>query len=125
MSRWTKAQEKENNRAQVCIHMHDTAIRNGKTISYTEICDLASRLHRMETTLTRLAEDECNYGSGNYAEEKQERIENLAEKLIKENIGCECYTQRDPRGFCIRMYLFDKDGNNWYNTWGGDVGLNW
>lgn len=80
-------------------------------------------MHRLEATLTRLAEDECNYPK--YDAAKQERIEKLAEKLITENIGCDCYTQRDPRGFCIRMYLTESDGTPWYNTWGKDVGLNW
>lgn len=119
----TKAQEKLNNKATVCLNMHYTAIQNGKSTSYLEICNLADRLHRLEATLTRLAEDQCNYS--NYDSEKQDRIEKLAEKLITDNIGCKCYTQRDPRGYCIRMYLVDSEGKEWHNTWGGDVGLNW
>lgn len=120
----TKAEERLNRKATICINMYETAVRNNKNVSYSDICNLADRLHRMESTLTHLAEDECNYPK--YDSAKQERIEKLAEKLITDNIGCECYTQRDPRGFCIRMkHLVDVDGNEWYNTWGQDTGLDW
>ena len=101
-----------------------TAERNGKSLKWYEMEAFANRLHRLEATLSRLAEDECNYPV--YDEAKQERIEKLAEKLIRETIGCNCYTQRDPRGYCIRMYLVDDEGRKWFNTWDGETtGLAW
>jgi hypothetical protein len=118
-----KRQIKLDNKAQICARMCDTAKANGKDLDLLDAHGLADRLHRLEATLTRLAEDECNYPV--YDKAKQDRIEKLAEKLIKDNIGCECYTQRDPRGYCIRMFLVDDEGNPWYNTLARDVGLNW
>lgn len=113
------------NKTAVIRHMIDTAIYNGKKPENTMVIyDLAARLHRLETTLNRLACDQCNYPE--YDSAKQERIEKLAEKLIAENIGCKCYTQRDPRGLCIRMYLVDDEGRPWFNSWDGETtGLNW
>lgn len=106
-------------RDQIVSEMLRTAKENGKEFTFTEMMDFAKRLHRLEATLSRLAEDECCYP--NYDSKKQERIENLAEKLITETIGCKCYTQRDPRGYCIRMYL-----NGWHNSWDGETtGLAW
>lgn len=101
-----------------------TAKANGKPDNWFDIQALAERLHRLEATLSRLAEDECNYPV--YDSAKQERIEKLAEKLIRENLGCNCYTQRDPRGYAIRMYLVDEEGRKWFNTWDGETtGLAW
>lgn len=112
------------NKARVVHYMLATAEHNGKRTSYLEMVGLANRLHRLEATLSRLAEDQCCCES--YDSAKQERLENLAEKLIRENIGCKCYTQRDPRGFIIRMYLTDENGNKWFNSWDGETtGLNW
>lgn len=69
-------------------------------------------------------ENECCYPV--YDCEKQVRTEDRATKLIEEMIGCECYTQRDPRGFMIRMYLVDENGEKWFNSWDGEtVGLDW
>lgn len=101
-----------------------TAQANGKPADRLRMIDFANRLHRLETTLSRLAEDECNYPV--YDEAKQNRIEKLAERLIRETLGCDCYTQRDPRGYCIRMYLIDEFGRKWFNTWDGETtGLAW
>ena len=112
------------NKAMVIHYMLATAEHNGKRTSYLEMVGLANRLHRLEATLSRLAEDQCCCES--YDSAKQERLENLAEKLIRENIGCECYTQRDPRGLIIRMYLTDENGNKWFNSCDGETsGLNW
>lgn len=118
----TKQQER--NRADVITHMCITAEKNGKSGGYIRFYDFANRLHRIETTLSRLACDQCNYPV--YDSAKQERLENLAESLISDYIGCKCYTQRDPRGKCIRMYLVDEDNHPWFNNWDGETtGLNW
>lgn len=104
--------------------MMSTAAANGKDSNYTKISGLAKRLHRIEVTLSRLACDACNYPE--YDSTKQSRLEKLACKLISDNIGCKCYTQRDPRGYIIRMYLVDDSGRPWFNLWDGEtVGLNW
>lgn len=107
--------------------MCSTAKSNGKPDNWYDMLGFANRLHRLESTLSRLAEDACCSQYFNKADEaKQERIEKLAEKLITETLGCKCYTQRDPRGFAIRMYLVDEDGRKWFNVWDGETtGLNW
>ncbi len=117
--------ERMYNRKRAIINaMCATAERNGKLSNWVAMEQFANRLHRLETTLSRLAEDECNYPVYDVA--KQERIEKLAERLIRETLGCNCYTQRDPRGFCIRMYLVDDEGRKWFNTWDGETtGLAW
>lgn len=117
------AQERTN-RSLVVRMMSATAKANGKDGDILKIYDFANRLHRLESTLSRLAEDACNYPV--YDEAKQNRIEKLAERIIAEVIGCKCYTQRDPRGYCIRLYLQDEDGRPWFNSWDGETtGLNW
>jgi len=101
-----------------------TADKNGIHSTWYEMEAVAKRLHRLEATLSRLAEEESCEPS--YDEAKQERIEKLAEKVIRDNIGCRCYTQRDPRGYCIRMYLVDENGNVFTNIWDGETtGLAW
>ena len=99
--------------------MRSTAHCNGKNDTYLEMRHFAERLHRLEATLHRLAEEECM--SETYDQAKQIRIEKLAENLIREHIGCECYTQRDPRGCAIRMYLVDWEGNKRFNTFDGET----
>lgn len=101
-----------------------TAEANGNECKWYEMEATANRLHRIETTLSRLAEDQCNYPV--YDAAKQERLEGLALKIISDAIGCKAYTQRDPRGYCIRMHLIDESGSKWYNTWDGETtGLAW
>ena len=112
------------NKDRIVRMMCSTARHNGKDDDLLKMIYFAERLHRLESTLSRLAEDQCCYST--YDEKKQDRIEKLAEKLIKETLGCKCYTQRDPRGFCIRMHLVDDEGRKWYNTWDGETtGLAW
>jgi len=109
---------------QIIRMMCSTARHNGKDDDFLRMIYFAERLHRLETTLSRLAEDECNYPV--YDEAKQERIEKLAEKLVAEKLGCKCFTQRDPRGYAIRMHLVDDEGRKWFNTWDGETtGLAW
>lgn len=112
------------NRVMIIRRMCSTAMHNGKECSYPQMARLADRLHRIETTLQRLAVDQCMYDTYDWA--KQERLERLAESLIRENIGCRCYTQRDPRGYAIRMYLVDEGGRKWNNVFDGETtGLAW
>ena len=112
------------NKERFISMLRSTAEYHGKEIGYTQARNFADWLHRCEATLSRLAEDECNYPK--YDEAKQERTEKRVEKAIAERIGCRCYTQRDPRGYCIRLYLIDNEGRKWFNTWDGETsGCNW
>jgi hypothetical protein len=112
------------NRDRFISMLMSTATHHGKEIEYTQARNIADWLHRCETTLSRLAEDECNYPK--YDEAKQERTEKRVEETIAETIGCKCYTQRDPRGYCIRLYLVNDQGMPWFNTWDGETsGCNW
>lgn len=107
------------NRARIIKAMYATAAANGKQPDLLQISATANRLHRIEATLERLAIDECC--SDNYDSAKQERLEKLAKKIITDEIGCRCYTQRDPRGYTIRMYLIDENGRPFYNSWDGET----
>lgn len=119
-----EAEKRYERKESIIRNMYYTAVANGIKTTLDDMNRVAERLHRLETTLSRLAEDECNYPV--YDSAKQERIEKLAERIIAERIGCKCYTQRDPRGYCIRMYLQDKEGHKWFNTWdGATTGLAW
>lgn len=112
------------NKENVITNMCHTAKFYGKDDDRLSMVYLAERLHRMETTLQHLAEDECNFPT--YDEKKQSRLEKLATKLITEQLGCKCYMNRDPRGFAIRMYLVDENGDKVWNCWDGETtGLDW
>lgn len=97
-----------------------TAADNGKLDEKLHMTWIAGRLHRIETTLSRLAEEDCSSILSKADVAKQNRLEWLAENLIKENIGCKCYIQRDPRGYAIRMYL-----NGYSNQFDGTAALMW
>ena len=115
---------KYNEKRGIVSAMCATAELNGHNLKWYEMEAVADRLHRIEATLSRLAEAQCNYPV--YDEAKQERLEKLAIKIISDCIGCKAYTQRDPRGFCIRMYLIGEDGKKWFNVWDGETtGLSW
>ena len=117
-------QRKYNEKRGIVSAMCATAKANGNEYKWQEMEAVADRLHRIETTLSRLAEEQCSYPV--YDAAKQERLEKLALKIISDTIVCHAYTQRDPRGFCIRMYLIGEDGNKWYNVWDGETtGLAW
>lgn len=106
-------------RSRVIRYMYRTARANGKQISYGRVIAVADRLHRLEKTLERLAYDEAC--EPEYDMRKQERIEKLATKVVTEEIGCRVRMNRDPRGYCIRMYLQD-----YFNSWDGETtGLAW
>lgn len=118
----TKQQAK--NKDRFVSMLISTATHHSKELDYLEAISFAGWLHRCEATLSRLAEEECE--CEHYNEAKQERTEKRVEKAITERIGCRCYTQRDPRGYCIRLYLCDSEGRKWCNTWDGETsGCNW
>lgn len=89
---------------------------HGKELTYLQAIDAANYIHRTETTLLRLAEMECDsYFYNLYWKDgvnpKQKRAEKRIVKFITETIGCKCYTQRDPRGFAVHLYLKDESTN--------------
>jgi len=108
-------------------------------VTGTEIRALLNKLHRYETTLQRINENDCNghpkmvieYRDGKkyeYAVEDQEwtsrdtkkekSIENKVIALLKP-YNIEVRFNGDPRGGAIRMLLPDKTSNGWDNeTWG-------
>ena len=104
---------------------------NGKDLSYLEAIAAAEYIHRNETTLSRLAEMECDSFYYNYfwkdgINPKQERAEKRIEKYIRDVIGCKVHTQRDPRGYCVRLYLKCPETGYFYNTWDGETSAaNW
>ena len=104
---------------------------NGKELDYAGAVRAAEYIHRNETTLSRLAEMGCdsrfyNLYWGNGVNRKQERTEQRIEKYIRKTIGCNCYTQRDPRGYCVRLYLKMQETGNFYNSWDGETSAaNW
>ena len=104
---------------------------NGKEATLLDAIKIAEYIHRAESTLSRLAEMECDsYFYGIYWKDgvnpKQERTEERIEKYIKETIGCDCYTQRDPRGYCVRLKLKCDATENFFNSWDGETtAMNW
>lgn len=112
------------NRDNFINRLISTATHHGKELGYLEAINFADWLHRCETTLNRLALDECE--TDKYDRAKQERTEKRVEKAIAEKVGCKCYTQRDPRGYCIRLYLVNDQGMPWANSWDCETsGCNW
>ena len=111
--------QEQANKTNVLLAVLRTAENNGHDFSINEGVDIIDYIHRSETTLCRLAEDQCNYPQ--YDEAKQDRTEKRIEKYIADVIGCKCYTQRDPRGYCVRLYLDD-----FHNVFDGETtGMNW
>lgn len=108
-----------------------TAEANGKDLDYLGAVAAAEYIHRNETTLSRLADMECDgYYYNRYwidgVNPKQERAEARIEKYIRETIGCKVHTQRDPRGYCVRLYLKNEATGFFYNTWDGETSAaNW
>ena len=104
---------------------------NRKELDYLGAVGAAEYIHRNEATLSRLADMECDSRFYNlYWKDgvnlKQERAEKRIEKYIRETIGCECYTQRDPRGYCVRLYLKMPETGNFYNVFDGETSAaNW
>lgn len=97
--------------------MCKTAEGNGLPSGYYDMERVASRLHRIEARLARLAERECSDPSyGEKDEAAQERLEALAAQIVKDATGAECRHNRDPRGYCIRMVL-----PVYHNSWDGET----
>ena len=81
--------------------MMATARRHGKDDSPWHIKSVANRLHRLEVTLSRLAEDQSNYPE--YDSAKQERLEKLAENSLQMKSDASVthsVTQEDSRFAC-------------------------
>lgn len=103
---------------------------NGKQLDYLGAVGAAEYIHRNETTLSRLAEMECSeYAYNLYWKDginpKQERTEKRIEKYIRETIGCKVHTQRDPRGYCIRLDLMIPETNMFFNCWDRTSAADW
>lgn len=57
---------------------------------------------------------------------KQEHLEKLTLAYIEKYIGCKAYTQRDPRGMMIRLYLNIPETNYFHNNFDGETsGVSW
>ena len=84
-----------------------------------------------EHRLNKLAEMECSSEYYNKlwkdgCNPYQEKLENDIIDYIKRNIGCECYTQRDPRGIAVRLYLNIPENNYYCNCFDGETsGITW
>lgn len=125
----TKEQMK--NKERFARAIMQTANANGKEMDYLQAVRAAEYIHRVEATLSRLADMECdeyyyNHYWKNGINPKQERAEERIEKYIRETIGCECCIQRDPRGYCVRLYLKNEATGFFYNSWDGETSAaNW
>lgn len=133
MSRYTKADEMRQRRTNV-----ETAIQKyikyyGKGRPYDEdtVQTIVRYLITQENRLCRIAEDECDENLYNKywidgVNPEQERLEKLTVAYIEKHIGCKCYTQRDPRGMMIRLYLNKAKTGYFSNSWDGETtGINW
>lgn len=125
----TKQQIKNKERFVSAILAYANA--HEKELDYLEAVAAAEYIHRNETTLSRLAEMECDsYYYNLYWKDgvnpKQERTEKRMEKYIRETIGCNVRFDRDPRGFAIKLYLKCPETNYYWNVWDGETtGANW
>jgi len=101
----------------------DESLSNAKRISRY----LATR----EGQLKRLAVMQCdgkfyNKYWKNGVNPEQEHLEALTLAFIKKNIGCDAYTQRDPRGMMVRLQLKTPATHNYYNNFDGETsGVDW
>jgi len=108
-------------------------------VTGTEIRSLLNALHRYETTLHRINENDCNghgrlkveYRDGKKYEyeiedlkwaerdsKKEQSIQNKVRALLKP-FNIEVRFNGDPRGGAIRMLLPDHTSNGWDSeTWG-------
>ena len=123
--------EQIRNKARFVSAILAAAEANGKELSYMDAIRAADYIHRNEATLSRLAEEEASeYLYNLYWKDgvnpKQERAEKRIEKYIRDVIGCDVHTQRDPRGYCVRLHIKYPETNYFYNTWDGETSAaNW
>ncbi len=107
-----------------------------KPLGFTH-ADIAT-LHRAETTLTRLNENECNgwptwrngqmvydWNEAQYKKEaaQAERIAQRIARLVADTSGGRVTVEfgGDPRGCAIHLHLpADADGHKVYNSWDGE-----
>lgn len=118
--------EQQANKNKYVQALQAIAEENGKTLDILQAIKAAEYIHRAETSLSNLANMECgdereyNYFM-RYYKDKRERTEKRVEKYIRDTIGAECYTQRDPRGFCVRIYT-----KKYWNVFDGEtMAANW
>ena len=104
-----------------------------------DITMILNRLHRYETTLQRINENDCNghpkmvteYRDGKkyqfevedqkWAERDAKKEKSIQEKAVAllKPYGIKVQFNGDPRGGAIRMFLPDKSSNGWdQETWG-------
>ena len=83
-----------------------------------QIKGVMDSLHRYETTLHRLAEQDCNYGLTEKEEKKETNIKKKVEAIAFQ-LGFEVKFNGDPRGGAIRLLIPSGKSNNLDGeTWG-------
>lgn len=103
----------------------------GKDSSIENVKRISRYLATRERQLSRLATMECdgkfyNKYWKNGVNPEQEHLEALTLKFIATNIGCKAYTQRDPRGMQVRLYLKTPETHYYFNNFDGETsGVNW
>lgn len=109
-------QQKENYSVSFKRFMEDGNIKNTG-----ELSEIMDKLHRYETTLSRIHTIECERDLTDN-EVKQEERTTQKVKEIAEKLGFNFFINGDPRGFAIRFYLPSKR----YNSWDGETwGIDW
>ena len=91
-----------------------------KVTDRDKIVMLMSKLKRAEGKLHRLYLDDCN--TGKMDKEKEEQLCAHVCDLLKRYKTIQVTFNSDPRGGAIRL-IFKKTG--WYNTFSGDVAIDW
>ena len=125
----TKKQKE--NRMIIAEKVMQFANAHGKEMDMVQALNVVDYIHRYETTLSRINEIECDeywykrlWKNGVYP--KQERAEERIEKYVRETIGCEVETNRDPRGFAVKLKIKCSENNSFFNVWDGEsTGMDW
>lgn len=105
---------------------HGKSDPKGNELTYLDMEYIADYLHRLEATLSRLAEYDCNGTITKAEEAKYERTGKRALQFVMDKIGCEGYINGDPRGMQIRLYIKDKSTDYFYNSFDGETtGIDW
>jgi len=129
MAKYTKEQIRQYD--ETIAHLLKKVNEHGLPYTYTHVQQDVKWLHRQETTLHRIAENQCNgYFSAagvhmKFQEaadlKKQERIEGRVRDLLA-LYHVPVRFEGDPRGGTIRMIFGDRISNNWG---GEDWGIYW